>query len=302
MMSVLNYITWDVSPWLYEGEHFAIGWYGTLWTLGLVEILVAFLTTFRSEQMPTNYALVSFMVTLVCVIFFGHLFQGLFYEWYYAPNNPVHCMGTDWHYRNHYFEHPQEFFIFTHGGFSSHGTVLGVIVAGWIMGKILHCDTWYVADRGMIGLCILGIAVRMGNFVNEEIYGIETTLPWGVIFGGNTVASHPTQIYEALLCLFAMLVALWLYRRKEGGQYRGLLSGVIVAIVMLLRIVIEFIKLPQMEIERNWYLNMGQILSIPFAIWGIWRIFYAIEKGKTIRKPLLPAPTRAEKRRAQKQR
>ena len=69
---LLDYITWDVSPFIYEGEHFAIGWYGTLWVLGLLGMLIALLITFKHDGVPASYAYVTFMIALVCVIFFAH--------------------------------------------------------------------------------------------------------------------------------------------------------------------------------------------------------------------------------------
>lgn len=299
-MPLLNYITWNVSPWLYEGEHFAIGWYGTLWTLGLIGILVTYLLTFKHDKQPINYALVSFMVTLVCVIFFGHLFQGLFYEWYYAADEPIRFLGTDWHYRNHYFEHPSMFLTFTHGGFASHGVIVGVVVAGWIMKKILGCDLWYVADRGMLGIFWVAVGVRIGNILNREICGIVTDLPWGLQFEEGMPVLHPTQLYELMTYLLVMMAGWYLYLRKDGGLYKGLISGVMMTIVLLLRIWIEFYKQPQMEIEQYWFLNMGQMLSIAFSIGSIWLIFYAIEQGKTVTQPTLQKLSRAEKRRMNK--
>ena len=281
MQSVLAYITWDVSPFIYEGEHFAIGWYGTLWTLGLIGLLVTLLATFKHDGVPTQYALVTFMVTLVCVIFFGHLFQGLFYEWYYSPDNPGYYLGIDWDYRNYYFDHPVKFLDFAHGGFASHGCVAGIFVSGWLCTKILKCDFWFPTDRAMMGLFWIAVAVRIGNLINNEIYGIETTLPWGFVFGDNGFASHPTQLYELLSYLLAMSLACWLFLKKEGGLYPGLITAVMLITVMLLRIVIEFIKLPQMPIEETWWLNMGQWLSIPFAIWAIWWLFRSIETGRS---------------------
>jgi len=279
-LSVLSYINWSVSPFIYEGEYFAIGWYGTLWVLGLLGMLITLLLTFKRDGVPQQYALITFMIALVCVIFFGHLFQGLFYEWYYTADSPLHLFATDWHYRNRYFEHPWKFFDFAHGGFASHGVLAGVLVAAWILAKLLKCNYWYVADRTMMGVFWLGITVRCGNFINSEIYGIETTLPWGVIFGSDTVASHPTQIYEIMSYLFAIWLAWLLFLRKDGGGYKGLLCGVMFIVVMLCRIVIEFYKLPQMQVESNWLLNMGQLLSIPYAIWAIWLIHNSLEQGK----------------------
>ncbi len=299
-MTNLLYITWDVSPFIYEGEHFAIGWYGTLWTLGLIGMLVTLLVTFKHDGVPSQYALITFMVSLVCVIFFGHMFQGLFYEWYYTADEPVHFLGTEWHYRNHYFEHPWKFFDFAHGGFASHGCVAGVLIAGWICAQIFKCDMWYATDRSMMGLFWVAVAVRIGNLINNEICGIETTLPWGFYFGEETVPRHPSQIYELLSYLLAMSIAWWLFLKRDGGQYKGLLSAVIMTIVLLLRIMIEFVKMPQMEIEQDWILMMGQWLSIPFAVYAIWLLFRSLEQGKQANVTLSVQPTRAERRRMKK--
>ena len=280
MLGILNYITWDVSPFIYEGEHFAIEWYGTLWVLGLIGMLITLLVTFKHDGIPTQYAYVTFMITLVCVIFGGHLFQGLFYEWSYVPDNPAHFLGVDWYYRNWYFEHPWLFFNFMHGGFASHGTVFGVLIAGLLLEKLMNCNRWYVIDRAMMGLFWVGIAVRIGNLINNEIYGIETSLPCGFVFGDDETASHPTQLYEISSYVLALGVAWWLFLKKDGGRYKGLIAAVIMTIVMLLRILIEFVKQPQMEIEQTWVLNMGQLLSIPFIIWAIWLLFSTLKKGK----------------------
>lgn len=297
MMCLLNYITWDVSPFIYEGERFAIGWYGTLWVLGLIGMLVTLLVTFKRDGVPMQFAWVSFIVALVCVIYGGHLFQGLFYEWDYVPDNPAHFLGIDWYYRNWYFEHPWKFLDITHGGFASHGCVAGVLLTGLILEKPLNCNRWYVIDRAMMGLFWVAIAVRIGNLINNEIYGISTSLPWGFIFGEDHSASHPTQLYEIMSYLVALGLAWWLFIRKDGGIYKGLISAVIMTTVMLLRIMIEFVKLPQMEIEDGWLLNMGQWLSIPFAIWAVWLLFKALREGKQANLQPDIKLSRAEKRR-----
>ena len=300
MLSILNYITWDVSPFIYEGDHFAIGWYGTLWTLGLIGMLVTLLVTFKHDGVPTQYAYISFMVTLICVIFFGHLFHGLFYEWYYVPDNPRHFLGMDWNYQNPFLEHPLMFLNIGMGGFASHGTVFGVLVAGPILEKMLQANRWYFIDRGIMGLFWVRITVRIGNLINSEIYGIETSLPWGFKFGDNSFISHPTQIYEILSYLLVIGLAWWLFLRRDGGRYKGLIAAAMTAVVMLLRIFIEMVKLPQMQIESTWLLNMGQLLSIPFAIWAVWFFFYAKENG--VQDNLQPSIkiSRAEQRRNKK--
>lgn len=297
MLPILNYITWNVSPFIYEGEHFAVGWYGTLWTLGLIGVLVTLLVTFKHDKVPTQYALITFMVTLVSVVFFAHLFQGLFYEWYCSPGNPGYYLGMDWDYRNFYFDHPQLFFTFNHGGFASHGTVLGLIMVGYCLAGFFKCNPWYIIDRGMIGLSFVGATVRLANLMNSEIYGIQTNLPWGFVFYGNENASHPTQIYEFLIFIIPMIVAFWLFYVKDGGAYKGLISGFLMLVVMSLRFMVEFIKLPQMPIEEDWILNMGQWLSVPYIILGGYMIYYALRNGKqSDLKPVLEKVSNKRKR------
>lgn len=280
MLSVLNYITWNVSPFIYEGEHFAIGWYGTLWTLGLVGLLVTLIVTFKHDKVPTQYALITFMISLVCIIFFGHLFQGLFYEWYYSPDDPGYYLGIDWNYRNYYFDHPYKFFDFAHGGFASHGIVLGAMFAGWMLSYIFQCKSWWMIDRILMGLTNVGWLVRLGNLFNSEIYGVSTSLPWGILFPGDVTPSHPTQIYEMLIFLGANILCWALYLKFDGGKYLGLISSAGLLFIMTLRFLVEFIKLPQMPIEIDWFLNMGQWLSLPYIIWMSLTLYKAIIVGK----------------------
>lgn len=281
-MTDLLYITWDVSPFIYEGEHFAIGWYGTLWTLGLIGMLVTLLLTFKHDGIPSRYALVSFIVSLICVIFFGHLFQGLFYEWYYTADSPLHLFGTDWHYRNYYFEHPWKFFDFAHGGFASHGLGVGILLSSLYLGKRLSLSPFFIADRALIAMVFLAVCIRIGNFINGEIYGVYTFLPWGVIFASEELPSHPTQLYEALSYFFILIISTYWYLKKEYGKYDGLLTSLILLTLMSCRIIIEFLKNPQMSIESDWVLNMGQILSIPYILGSICLIKYSIKKGKSV--------------------
>ena len=121
--------------------------------------------------------------------------------------------------------------------------------------------------------------IRTGNLMNSEIYGVATNLPWGFIFDRNneTVAKHPTMIYEALCYLITFGILMYCYYKKKDLKDRaGFLTGIFFMGMFLTRFLIEFIKENQEAFESNMALNMGQILSIPFVLAGSWLIYHAL--------------------------
>jgi prolipoprotein diacylglyceryltransferase len=115
--------------------------------------------------------------------------------------------------------------------------------------------------------------------MNSEIYGSATSLPWGFIFHrtGETVPMHPTQIYEMMYCLLTFAVMWFLYWKKEAYKRNGLLFGIFLIGVFGSRFLLEFIKNNQETFESNMPLNMGQLLSLPFVIWGISLIYRSLK-------------------------
>jgi prolipoprotein diacylglyceryltransferase len=110
--------------------------------------------------------------------------------------------------------------------------------------------------------------------MNSEIYGDPTSLPWGFIFvrAGETVPMHPTQIYEMLYCLITFAVIWWMYWKKQAYRKPGLIFGVFMLGIFGTRFLLEFIKWNQGDFEEGMLLNMGQWLSLPFIIWGIYLV------------------------------
>ena len=267
MPTLLNYIVWDVSPFIYEGEHFAIGWYGTLATLSSLFLLVTYILVYNYQKQPIQYAIILFLVSIIMTFFCGHLFQGLFYEWYYSPNDPLCFLGIDWDYRNYYFDHPWKFLDLGHGGFSSHGCVFGGICTALLLRKTFNNSFYGLFDIIMLGSCSM-LFVRIGNLINGEIYGLPTSLSWGFLFEGEQQPCHPTQIYEILIFVIAYIVGWMILLCKKEAKRDGLIAGVILVIVFTLRFLVEFIKNPQGEFESDWVLNMGQWLSILYILLG----------------------------------
>jgi len=118
--------------------------------------------------------------------------------------------------------------------------------------------------------------------MNSEIYGVETTLPWGFVFlrNGETAPKHPTQIYEALAYLSIFILLYRIYWRKKGEHIQGLLISLLMILVFTARFFIEFLKEPQVEFETTMKLDMGQWLSIPFVIAGFVWLYFSLRAKK----------------------
>jgi phosphatidylglycerol---prolipoprotein diacylglyceryl transferase len=157
-------------------------------------------------------------------------------------------------------------------GLATHGAAIGILIALYLFSLKTKKSYIWILDRVVIVVALAGLCIRMGNLMNSEIYGVETSLPWGFIFvrWGETVPKHPTQIYEGLSYLAIFIVLMWIYLKKVTGPRPGFIFGVFLISLFTMRFLIEFIKEPQVGFEADMALNMGQILSIPFIIAGIY--------------------------------
>ncbi len=293
---VIASIVWTIDPIALHLGSLEIRWYGILWAVGLGLALWIQERLYKNEHLPTDWSDKLFFYMTIGVIVGARLGHCFFYEWYdvnsyaaefYGINEPVHFLGLTFNYRNPYIENPFKLLKIWEGGLSSHGGAFGLIFMAWLLSKKhFHTGLVWIFDRLVIGVCLCATCIRLGNLMNSEIYGTATTMPWGFQFNGDTYAdgsplySHPTQIYEMLYCIVAFIVCWWLYWKHEAYKYNGLIFGVFLIIIFLTRFGLEFIKLDQEAFEANHVLNMGQWLSIPFIIWGIWLIVRALKSGK----------------------
>jgi prolipoprotein diacylglyceryl transferase len=195
-----------------------------------------------------------------------------------------HVFFYGWEY---YSQNPREIFMVWHGGLASHGGALGIIVALFIYSKLVTKRSMlWALDRVVVPTALVAAFIRTGNLMNSEIYGIETTLPWGFIFerNGETAAKHPTQIYEALSYLIAFGVMMYLYWKTNSKNKPGLLLGAFFIMIFGARFFIEFIKEDQEAFEAGMALNMGQWLSIPFVLLGAFLVIRAVKLPEKIYK------------------
>jgi phosphatidylglycerol:prolipoprotein diacylglycerol transferase len=157
-----------------------------------------------------------------------------------------------------------------HGGMSFHGGLIGVAAALLVWCGLKGAEIWNIADAlalvAPIGLCF----GRIANFINAELVGRPTALAWGMVFPGDIVARHPSQLYEALLEGPVLLGAVWMARRRQGWQSSGAVAAVFVMLYGCFRFAVEFTREPDPQvgfIAFGW-LTMGQLLSALLVVGG----------------------------------
>jgi len=266
-MDILAFIHWNVSPEIFSLGPVHVRWYGLLFAVGFLFGYSHGEKMFKHENIDLKWLESLFIYLIVATIIGARLGHVLFYGWDY------------------YSKHPVEILYVWQGGLASHGGVLGIIIAMFIWSKyVSKRSILWVLDRVVVPSIFVGALIRLGNLMNSEIYGMPTTLPWGFIFERNheTVAKHPTQIYEALSYLVTFGVMLYMYWETKAKDYQGLIVGVFFVMVFSARFCIEFIKEVQEPFENGMSLDMGQWLSIPFVLTGIFLIVRALKKGPVI--------------------
>ena len=284
-------VVWDVNPVAFSIGSLSVRWYGIMWALGIYLCYLIQDTIYKREQHPQEWIDKLFMYMVLGSIIGARLGHCLFYEWHSCERlglEPIQIFAWNITYRNPYIEHPLDMLKIWQGGLASHGGAIGLIIAAFMIDrKVFHKGIPWLFDRLVIGVAVAGFLIRLGNLFNSEIYGGPTNLPWGFIFvrDGQTEPCHPTQIYEMLYCLVAFVVSAWMYYKTKAARRPGLIFGVWLEIVFFTRFMLEFIKFNQEAFESNMFLNMGQLLSLPFIIWGIWLMVRAMKR------PMLPDPT-----------
>ena len=266
-MDILAFIHWNVSPEIFSLGPIHVRWYGLMFAVGFLFGYNHGEKMFRHENIDPKWLESLFIYLLVATIVGARLGHVFFYGWEY------------------YSQHPIEILYIWQGGLASHGGVLGIIVAMiiWSM-KVSKRSILWVLDRVVVPSILVAALIRLGNLMNSEIYGMETSLPWGFIFERNheTIPKHPTQLYEALSYLLTFGVIQYMYWKTKAKDYLGLLVGVFFIMVFTARFFIEFIKEDQEAFEATMALNMGQWLSIPFIIAGVVLIVRSIQKGPVV--------------------
>lgn len=179
----------------------------------------------------------------------------------------------------------EDFEFVGYQGLASHGGAIGIVLALYIFSRQNKISLIRILDYMGVVVPLSGACIRLGNLFNSEIYGDVTTLPWGFIFvlRNEELPKHPTQLYEAFSYLIIFFVLYRLYLKKGDLLPQGFIFGWFLILLFTARFFIEFIKEVQVTFESQMVLNMGQWLSIPFVLAGIFLVYWSK------RQPVKPA-------------
>lgn len=263
---MFNFITWDISPEIFSIGPVSVRYYGLLFASSFVFGYIIMKKIFLREGLT-----IELLDKLSTYMFVGTVLGArLGHVLFYQPG--------------YYLENPVEILQIWKGGLASHGAAVGIVISMIIVSKKINRSFLWTTDRIAIVVALAGFLIRTGNLMNSEIYGTVTEMPWGFLFVNNNeiLPKHPTQIYEGGIALILSMILLYGYFKTNMFKKAGLATGIFFITIFTDRFFIEFLKEVQVNFEQNMYLNMGQILSIPAVIAGIYFTYRALTKYKTL--------------------
>lgn len=257
----MTHFVWDVSPVIFQipigSLTFPIRWYSLMFLTAFVVGIYMMYTIFRREHKSAKVFDVLPSYVILATIIGARLGHILFY-------NPTL-----------YLSDPLRVFRIWEGGLASHGGYLFVILSLVLLARRYpgEVNFFWLADRcAFVGMFCAGF-IRIGNFFNSEIIGLTTTVPWAVTFARvDNFPRHPTQLYESLGYFYIGLVFYLIYRWKDGKIGQGRMFGAVMICGFLYRMFIERFKENHVAFEQDMFMNMGQILSVPYIVLGIYLV------------------------------
>lgn len=271
-MSLINCaIVWDpsISPFSIFG--FEVRYYSLCWVIALLSAYYIVQWTYKKSGVGEDKFEPLFMYCFFGILIGARLGHCLFYEPEYYLANPIEMLLP---IRNT----PDGWVFRGYEGLASHGGTIGVIIALILYSRKTKLTMVWTLDHIAVAAPLFGAMIRIGNFMNSEIIGNVTDAPWGIIFvqAGETLPRHPAQLYEAIAYLVIFLTGLWLYRKYNDRMGKGLFLGYCLFTIFTFRFFVEFIKEEQVAFEEGMTLIMGQWLSLPFIIIGLYYMIKGI--------------------------
>ena len=268
MMNLLNYINWNPNLEAFHILWFSVRWYGLCWLTGFVVAYFLVRQLYKEQKIKDEL-----FDPLIFYCFFGVLIGArlghcLFYQPDYFLTSfkgfvemllPIHFLPDGgWK-------------MVGYAGLASHGGTLGLMIALWLYVKNTKLSLWTVLDNIAIATGSMACLIRLGNLMKSEIIGKPTELPWAFIFERvDMLPRHPGQLYEAIAYAILFFIMWALHKKWPEKIGTGWYFGFCLAYIFTFRFFIEYTKEIQEAFEASLPIDMGQILSIPFIILGVY--------------------------------
>ncbi|PKF74909.1 prolipoprotein diacylglyceryl transferase [Chryseobacterium sp. PMSZPI] len=261
-MSLL-YIDWNVNPEIINILGIPIKYYGLLFLTGLVLCFTILKSIYKKENLSLQAHDALFSYALIGILVGARLGHCIFYDFEYYSQHPLEIFLP-------IQKAPDGAYHFTgFAGLASHGGGIGLVIMLLIYARKYAIPFMTILDAIAIVLPLGGVFIRLANLMNSEIIGVPTNVPWAFIFRQvDDLPRHPAQLYEAISYGIIFLIVYLMYKKNTIEIGKGFYFGISILLIFIMRILIEFIKVDQVEFEHGMSLNMGQILSIPFVLLG----------------------------------
>ena len=260
----------------------AVRWYGLCWLVGFAVAYLLVRRLYREQKIKDELFDPLFIYCFMGILLGARLGHCIFYEPDYFLTSvrgiiemflPIRFVDGNINYAGNWL------FQLTGGaaafvgyeGLASHGGTLGLMIALWLYVKKTKLNIWTVLDNIAIATGSMACFIRLGNLMNSEIIGKVTDVPWAFIFERvDQMPRHPGQLYEAIAYAILFGILWYLHKRMPEKIGTGWYFGFCLAYIFTFRFFIEYTKEVQEAFEASLPLDMGQILSIPFVILGVW--------------------------------
>ena len=276
-MNTFLAVTWNPDIELCRLLGLPVRYYSLMWVIGLLAAYLIVKKLYKDRGIKQEVFEPLFIYCFIGILAGARLGHCIFYEPDYYLTSGKHIIEMLLPIR---FLPGGGFKMVGYSGLASHGGTIGIFI-----GMLLYCRKYKVKvleciDMVCVATPLTAACIRLGNLMNSEIVGKATGTDWGFIFvqNGEDFARHPAQLYEAIAYIIIFVITLVLYRKHKEKIGSGLFFGFCIATIFTFRFFIEFFKEVQVDFEEGMTFDIGQLLSIPFIIAGIWLILHSRKK------------------------
>ncbi|MES2760950.1 MAG: prolipoprotein diacylglyceryl transferase [Bacteroidota bacterium] len=266
------FINWNPSPEIFTipGIDWPVRWYGLSWALAFIGCHFFMNRIYKAEGRTEKQLDTLTLYIVVATVLGARIGHCLFYDFAY------------------YSAHPLDILKVYEGGLASHGGGIGILIGMWLYCRSTKENWMWLFDRLIVVVPFASFMIRFGNLMNSEIIGRTTDVPWAFVFHQvDELPRHPTQLYEAIFYVFLFILFYWLWKNKRNDVGKGFMFGLFCILMFSFRFFMEFLKENQEAFENAMPINMGQILSIPFILVGVYMMIRS-KKENTHRIPVTP--------------